>query len=264
MFKREMKVNFKSFLIWLLLLIGIFTISFSIYPSIINSDNIKMMDEMMEMFPAEVLKALNMDISSIDSVFGWLKSEGFVFALLLIGCYSGILGSNILLKEESDKTIEYLNSVPVTRKNIVINKILCGLLYIILMIAIIGIFNFIGLSLSGEFDKKSYILLSITPLFTSIVIFAICLFLSTFTHKTKKTLGISLGIVFASYFLNIISEMGESTEFLKYISIFTLADIRNVIVNVSINPLMIALAIVITAIFMILTITHYERKELVS
>ena len=57
--------------------------------------------------------------------------------------------------------------------------------------------------------------------------------------------------------------MGESTEFLKYISIFTLADIRNVIVNVSINPLMIALAIVITAIFMILAIIHYEGKELV-
>lgn len=223
-----------------------------------------MMNEMLKMFPEEMLKAFNMDISRIDSAFGWLKTEGFIFILLITGIYSAILGSNILLKEESDKTIEYLNSVPVTRKNIVINKILCGLLYIILMIAIIGIFNFIGLSLSGEFDKKSYILLSITPLFTSIVIFAICLFLSTFTHKTKKTLGISLGIVFASYFLNIISEMGESTEFLKYISIFTLADIRNVIVNVSINPLMIALAIVITAIFMILTITHYERKELVS
>ena len=57
--------------------------------------------------------------------------------------------------------------------------------------------------------------------------------------------------------------MGESTEFLKYISIFTLADIRNVIINVSINPLMVALAIGITAIFMILTIIRYERKELV-
>ena len=167
------------------------------------------------------------------------------------------------MKEESDKTIEYLNSVPVTRKNIVINKILCGLLYIILMIAIIGIFNFIGLSLSGEFDRKSYILLSITPIFSSIVIFAVCLFLSTFTHKTKKTIGISLGIVFASYFLNIISEMGESTEFLKYISIFTLADIRNVIINVSINPLMIVLAIGITVVFMILTTIRYEKKELV-
>ena len=131
------------------------------------------------------------------------------------------------------------------------------------MLAIIGIFNFIGLSLSGEFDRKSYILLSITPIFSSIVIFAVCLFLSTFTHKTKKTLGISLGIVFASYFLNIISEMGESTELLKYISIFTLADIRNVIINESINPLMIVLTIEITVIFMILTTIRYEKKELV-
>ena len=131
------------------------------------------------------------------------------------------------------------------------------------MIVIIGIFNFIGLSLSGEFDRKSYILLSITPLFSSIVIFAICLFLSTFTHKTKKTLGISLGIVFVSYFLNVISEIGESTEFLKYISIFTLADIRNVILNVSINPILVVLAICITIVFMILTMIHYEKKELV-
>lgn len=262
MLKRELKINFKSFTIWTSILIGLFLVVFLVYPSIVSSENIKMMDEMMKMFPEEILKAFNMDISSIDSAFGWLKTEGFIFVLLITGIYSGILGSNILLKEENDKTIEYLNSVPVKRKNIVVNKILCGLLYIILMIAIIGIFNFIGLSLSGDFDRKAYILLSITPLFSSIVIFSVCLFLSTFTHKTKKTLGISLGIVFASYFLNIISEIGESTEFLKYISIFTLADIRNVILNVSINPLMVVLAIGITGIFMILTIIHYQKKEL--
>ena len=263
MFKREMKINLKSVMIWTSILIGLFLVVFLVYPSIVNSENMEMMDEMMKMFPEEMLKAFNMDISSINSAFGWLKTEGFVFVLLITGIYSGILGSNILLKEESDKTIEYLNSVPVTRKNIVINKILCGLLYIILMIAIIGIFNFIGLSLSGEFERKSYILLSITPIFSSIVIFAICLFLSTFTHKTKKTIGISLGIVFASYFLNIISEIAESTEFLKYISIFTLADIRNVIINESINPLMIVLTIGITVVFMILTTIRYEKKELV-
>lgn len=263
MFKRELKINLKSFIIWTSILIGLFLVVFLVYPSIVNSENMEMMDEMMKMFPEEMLKAFNMDISTIDSAFGWLKTEGFVFVLLITGIYSGILGSNILLKEESDKTIEYLNSVPVTRKNIVINKILCGLLYIILMIAIIGIFNFIGLSLSGEFDRKSYILLSITPIFSSIVIFAVCLFLSTFTHKTKKTIGISLGIVFASYFLNIISEIGESTEFLKYISIFTLADIRNVIINESVNPLMIVLTIGITVVFMILTTIRYEKKELV-
>lgn len=263
MFKREMKINFKSFTIWTSILIGLFLVVFLVYPSIVNSENMQMMDEMMKIFPEEMLKAFNMDISSIDTAFGWLKTEGFVFVLLIIGIYSGILGSNILLKEESDKTIEYLNSVPVTRRKIVINKIICGLSYIILTVLAIGIFNFIGLTLSGDFDRKSYLLLSVTPLFSSIVIFAVCLFLSTFTHKTKKTLGISLGIVFASYFLNVISEMGESTEFLKYISIFTLADIRNVIVDVSINPLMVILSICITVVFMILTIIRYNRKELI-
>ena len=214
MFKREIKINLKSFIIWTTILIGLFLIVFLIYPSITNSKNMDMLNEIIKIFPEEVLKVFNMDISSIDSAFGWLKTEGFVFILLITGMYSGILGSNILLKEENDKTIEYLNSVPVTRKNIVISKVLCGLLYIILMLVIIGIFNFVGLNFSGEFDRKLYILLSVTPLFSSIVIFSICLFLSTFTHKTKKMLGISIGIVFASYFFNILLEIGESIAFL--------------------------------------------------
>lgn len=262
MFKREMKINLRGFIVWTSILIGLFLVVFLVYPSIVNNDSIGMMNEMMKLFPEEMLKAFNMDISSIDSAFGWLKTEGFVFVLLITGIYSGILGSNILLKEESDKTIEYLNSVPITRKNIVLSKIFCGLLYIILMVLVIGIFNFIGLYKSGDFNKKVYILLSITPVFSSVVIFAICLFLSTFTHKTKKTLGISLGIVFASYFFNIIAEMGESTEFLKYVSVYTLADIRNVILNAFINPLLVSLTIGITVILIVLTMIHYERKEL--
>ena len=263
MFKREMKINFKSFLIWTLILIILFLVVFLMYPSIMNSENIQMMNEMLKVFPEEMLKAFNMDISNIDTAFGWLKTEGFVFVLLITGIYSGILGSNILLKEENDKTIEYLNSLPVTRKNIVISKILSSVIYIMLMILILGLFNFIGLSIIEDFDKKLFVPLSISPLFSSLVIFALCLLISTFTHKTRKTLGISLVIVFVSYFLQIISEMSETTEFLKYISIFTLADIRNVITDITINPIMILLTIILFVLFTIMTIIHYNEKELI-
>lgn len=263
MLKREMKINLKSFIIWTAILIGLFTIVFLIYPSIFNSANKKMIDDMMEMFPKEMLKAFNMDISSIDTAYGWIKTEGFVFVLLISGIYSGILGSQILLKEENDKTIEYLNSLPITRKNIISSKIACGISYITLMIIIVGIFNFIGLSLSGEFDRIAFILLSITPLFSAVVLFAICLFLSTFTHKTKKTIGISLGIVFTSYFLNIISELGTNVSFFKYFSVFTLADIRNVIMNEALNPLLVAVAFIIALLFLSAAVVRYERKELV-
>ena len=263
MLQRELKINLKGFILWTAILIVLFLVVYLIYPSIISSENIDMLDQMMEMFPKEVLKAFNMDIASISSAFGWFKTEGFVFLLLIIGVYSGILGSNILLKEENNKTIEYLHSLPVTRKSILFHKVICGLFYIILMIGITGIFNYVGLELSGDLDRKQYFLLSITPIFPTIVIFCLCLFIATFTHKTKNTFGISLGIVFISYFLNIISEMGESVEFLKYASIFTLADIRNVILNTAINPVMIIITILLSVILIILTMIRYEKKELV-
>lgn len=263
MLKREMKVNLKSFLIWVSILVILFLVVFLVYPSIISSDNIKMMDEMMEMFPKEMLKAFNMDISSIDTFFGWLKTEGFIFVLLLTGVYSSILGSNILLKEESDKTIEYLNALPIKRRSILAKKIVCAVIYIILMILIVGIFNYICLDLSGDFDKRQYILLSITPLLSALPLFAINLFVSTFNHKTGKTFGLSLGIALVSYFLQILSEMNEVTEFFKHFTVYTLSDIRNVILNTAINPIMVILSLFITLFFIILSFTRYEKKELV-
>lgn len=263
MIKRELKYNFKSFLIWTIITLVIFLVVFLVYPSITNSDNIKMMDEMMKLFPPEVLKAFNMDIASIDTAYGWLKTEGYIFVLLITGCYGAILGTNILLKEENDKTIEYLNSLPIKRNNIVINKTIVGLIYIIILIILLGIFNYIGLSLSGDFDKKQYLLLSMTPLFPTILTYFICLFLSTLTHKSKKMLGVSLGFVLISYILQTISTISESVEFLKYFSVFTLADTRNIITKTTLNPTMILITIVLSSIFFILTIINYNKKELV-
>lgn len=263
MFKRELKVNFKSFIIWNIILLSIFLLVYLMYPSIVSSNNIDMINELIKVFPEEVLIAFNMDISSMDSAFGWLKSEGFVFVLLIIGCYAGILGSNILLKEESDKTIEYLNSLPIKRNDIVKTKAITGLIYIFLMIIILGIFNYIGLLFSGDFNKKQYLLLSITPIFSSTVIYFLCLFLSTFTHKTKKMLGLSLAIVMISYILQTLSAMSETVEFLKYFSVFTLADIRNVILNISINPIMVIISTILSVLFYILTMINYNKKELI-
>ena len=204
-----------------------------------------------------------MDIAGIDTAFGWLKTEGFVFVLLITGVYSSILGSNILLKEESDKTIEYLNSLPVTRKKIVIEKIIVSVTYIILIIVITGVFNYLALKGAEDFDRKQFVLLSLTPIFSSLTLYAVSLFISTFAHKTKKVFGISLGLVFVSYFLNTIAQMSEKTEFLKFFSAFTLADVRNVITDVTINPVMVGIAFILFTAFSFLAIIHYEIKELV-
>lgn len=263
MFKRELKINLKSFILWNVLIVGLYMMVYMLYPSIMNSEETKMLNQMLEIFPKEVLVAFNMDISSIDTAYGWLKSEGFVFILLLVGCYSGLMGSNILLKEESEKTIEYLHMLPVKRINIVLNKIFASLFYIILMVVIIGVFNYFGLKICGEFDEKQFLLLSITPLFVALPLFSINLFLSSFTHKTKKMTGISLGITFSSYIIQIISSLSKDVEFLKYISVYTLADIRNVIIDSTVNLNMVIIMLVVCIMGIVFTIIRYNFKELV-
>ncbi len=262
MIKREFKVNYKSFIIWTLVLIIMFLVVFLIYPFIITDDTVKNLDEMMKVFPPELLKAFNMDISSINSAYGWLKTEGFMFVLLIVGFYSSILGNNVLLKEESDKTIEYLISLPIKRNKILTNKIIVSITYIVLMVLAIGIFNYIALLFSGDFNQKQYILLSITPILIAFPMFSLNLFISSFLHKTKKTIGISLGLVFFFYLLSVLSELSSKIEFIKYFSIYTLSDTRNVITNININPINILISIGISIFFIILTYVNYNKKEL--
>ncbi len=264
MLKREFKINLKSFIIWSSILVGMFLIVFLIYPYIITDETVKSLDEMLKVFPPEILKTFNMDITSINTAYGWLKSEGFMFVLLIVGFYSSLLGSSIVLKEENDKTIEYLESLPIKRFDILTSKIIVSIIYMVSLVLIVGLFNYIALLLSGDFNHKQYLLLSITPLLISLPLFSMNLFISMFMRKTKKTIGISLGLVFIFYLLTVLSELSSNVEFIKYFSIYTLADTRNVILDVAINPINIVISISLTLIFICLSYIRYNRKELIS
>ena len=263
MIKRELKVNLKSFIIWLLILIIMFSFVYAIYPFIITDETMKSIDDFVNVLPPEVLKAFNMDMASISTAYGWLTSEGFMFILLIIGFYSSFLGGTILLKEENDKTIEYINSLPVKRSKIVFSKVLVALTFIIGIVLIMAIFNYLALLLFDDFNHKQYLLLSITPLFMALPLFSINLFISTFMKKTKKTIAISLGMVFIFYILNVLSEISEKVEFIKYFSLYTLSDIRHVITSVSINPVCVIISLVISIIFITGAFIKYNKKELV-
>lgn len=263
MFRRELKVNLKSFIIWTLVLVFLFILVFVLYSTIIGTEKIDNINELIKVFPEDVLRMFNLDITHIDTAFGWMETEGVIFALLITGVYSSIIGCNILLKEENDKTIEYLSSLPVKRSQIVLNKALCGLLYVVIMIILFGISNYICLGILEKFDKKVFIYLSLAPIFSNIVIFSFSLFISTFVHKTKQILSFGLGFVFISYFLSIVSEMSDKVKFLRYFSVYTLADTRGIIKDERISLIYVGLALLLTIVFIVLSLIRYNKKELV-
>ena len=82
-------------------------------------------------------------------------------------------------------------------------------------------------------------------------------------RKTKKITAVCLGITFASYMLNMFSSISSEIDFLKYISIFTLCDVRNIILDERINIIMVIITLVLNVVFIILSIYKYQRKEFV-
>ena len=159
MLRRELRVNLRSFIIWSVVAIALFSIAYLVYPSIINNYDPEMLDKLVQSMPKNMQEAFNMDISSISSVLGWFKTEGYTYLILILGLYSAILGANILTKEENDKTIEFLYSKPISRNKILFKKILCGIIYIVAIVLVNTIFNLIAMHISDITDSNKEIIL---------------------------------------------------------------------------------------------------------
>ncbi|MEG1048021.1 MAG: ABC transporter permease subunit [Bacilli bacterium] len=260
MFKRELKINLKSFIIYTSILVIMLSLVGIMYPSIMKS-NIDI-DSMLKMFPKEILKVFNMDIISISSFFGWFATEGYLFILLLGGIYASILGGTILLKEQGDHTIDFLYSKPVTKNKIITSKLLCGVFYLILFNIFIGLTSLIVTSLVENINLKKWMFLTIAPLMLHLFLFFLSFLLSIFFKKTSKGIGTGISLVFIFYLLNTLGNLTKKINFLKYFSCFYYVDAREIIKNSIIKIDSIIFFTVTCFMLICLIYTVYNKKEL--
>lgn len=258
MLKRELKVNLKSFIMWTLIISSIIIVAYLFYPAL---DETASFDELLESLPKELLMALNMDIVNINTPYGWFATEGYLMLALLGGCYSSLLGGSIVIKEESEKTIEFLMSKPISRVKIIKDKLIAGLIYIFSLNLILFFVSFIGLTLLDDLNFKMLLLLSGSVLFIHFIFYFLSLFISLFFKKSKKMVGISLGLVLGTYFLQVLAMLDEKIEFLKYFSPHEYFSARYIIINESYNLNYLILTFIIIFTTTVLSIKIYKNKE---
>lgn len=261
MIKKEIKNNYKSLLIWSSVLMSLFLIVFIIYPAIIEKMNPELMYQYIGVLPEEMLKMMNFDIVDIMSAFGWFKSEGFIMLMLIGGIYSGILGGNILLKEEAEGTINYLLSKPISRNKIITAKIITGFLFITIFIFILTLFNYIGFELSGDYNRNIFFYLHLGSLVVLYTIFSISLLISTFFRKNKMITSLTIGFVFFSYILQMMGSLSKKFGWISNLSVFEIANGRYIIENSKLNIASLFIALIVIALSLGYTFIYYNRKE---
>ncbi|PGT82342.1 ABC transporter permease subunit [Bacillus sp. AFS040349] len=260
-YQRELKKNLKSLIIWGFALSGIILMTLSIYPQFTQDQ--ETMKELLNAYPDSFKQAFGMDRLDYGSLLGFYGVQVHFMTTLFGSIFAVMLASNIVAKEENEKTIEFLLSKPITRMQIMTEKWLAVMTNIALLNIIIMVISLIGFQFAEEDPSmKTFILLVLATFLLHITFAAISFLLSTTMKKARTITSVSLGFVFLSYFLSVVSGITENLEGLKYFSFFKYIDAADIIANQSIKLLFLCIMITIATIMIVLSYVAYHRKDI--
>lgn len=262
LYLRELNKNKKGLIIWTIILAALIVMMMAFYPII--AEETEVYEKMLKSMPEGFTAVFGVGTLSMGDIFGYYAMEGFLMVTLFGSIYAMLLSSGILSKEESDKTIEFLLSKPISRRQIVTSKLLSYLTNIIILNIVVSIVLYISFQVvkQSDFSMKTFMLVSIAPLLLHLTFSAIGFLVSVFINKSKKITPISLGIVMVSFFLGMLSEITDKLEFLKYISPFKYFEVKNIIPSNEIELKYIVIMLGINIICISLAYIIYDKKDI--
>jgi len=221
-FFRELKANFKSLLIWgviviLFVLVGLS--KFSAYAN--NPEMLVILDEL----PSAMLTAFNINAFNLTTVSGFFGVMFTYFALLL-SIAAVMWGSDIISKEERDKTVEFSLTLPVTRGKLVTAKTMASLVNCIGLLLITWGASLVGVApYQPDRDFYQFLALCMLAVFIMQLIFlTIGIFLGCVMKQYRLASSVAVSLLLGTYFLSIIATLDNNLEFLKYFSPFMFFD----------------------------------------
>lgn len=263
-FNRELRRNLKAFLVWTISMSLFIAMIIAFYPSI--ADNAVDYAKMLDQLPKAMLSAFNLDTLSLADPLGFYGAEAYVLVLLFASVYAVQLGAGILSKEEDERTIEFLLAKPISRAQIVWEKIWSVLFYLTLFNVVTSGVTYVGLEMVKReaYNRAALFYLFLGAYVVQMVFAALGLLISVFVTKAKSILPLSIGIVLGSYIISVMAKMSARVEFFKYLTPFSYADAGEIINTGTpqIGYMVLSLALIMAAVLG--TFYFYERKDITA
>ncbi|MFA5407506.1 MAG: ABC transporter permease subunit [Bacilli bacterium] len=268
--KIEFKKNFKSCLIWAIVLSSILFLYLAFFPSMRDAGFSELLDGKLDMMPEGLLDSLGLKDMPDFSVF--MEYYCYVFQFIAIGLviYAMILGTKALSKEEGDKTIEFLYAKPVTRTQIVLSKMISSKALILFVSLCLIVISIISDFIFGSGNTLMIILVNAMMLIPVFVYWSIGFAISSFLKDDSKSITIALGLFFGSYLIGIIANTIEKLDFLKYLApisynpasaIFKFFNGQS---GAELNITALVLSAIIFVLGIIITFAKYSKKDLLN
>lgn len=259
-FLRELKANFKSLIIWSVIVVFLTVTGFTKFQAYAeNPEMLAILDSM----PKALLDAFNMQAFNLTTISGFYGVM-FTYYALIVGIAAAMWGSDIISKEERDKTVEFSLVLPVTRSRVVTAKALAALVNCIGLLLVMWGITFVNAqSYQPDNEFYAFLNLSIAGLFLlQLVFLAVGLLLGCAMKQYKRAGATAVSILLMGYFFSIISGLHENLDFLKYVTPFKYVDAGLMFRESKIEPLYIGLAAIIIVVSLVGAYVTYSKRDL--
>jgi ABC-2 type transport system permease protein len=261
LFLRELKNNSKPLLFWCLGMIALVAsgmAKFSAYSTTGQS-----MSALISQFPMAIQTVFGLngfDLSKAIGFYGVL----FIYIALMAAIHAVLLGTDILVKEERDKTSEFLFVKPISRFRIITSKLLAGLMNIL----VLNIATFASSILFVDYFAKScsdnpiITVLCLGLLLLQLLFFFFGTAIAAIVKRPKSAGSVATALVLFTFILTFIININKNLANLKYLSPFRYFDAKTIMVAGQLNILYVFISMAIIAISIYVTYSCFVKKDL--
>ncbi len=259
--RQEFKANLKGLLLWTACAAFLILAGMAKYSGLSSSE--QSLNDLVLKMPQAFRALMGMGEFDLSTPFGYF---GIIwgYLLLIVGIYAISLSTNIIAKEEKDKTSEFLLTKPISRSFLFLQKATVVLLNSILINLAMLVFSLGAISAYVPLNEALpvFIKLSLGMFLLQLLFVALGLALAGSLAKGRRAGGVGTYILLFSYFVGIIMGFFENVEWLRPLSFFRYFDTAKLINGDSLQPLYIALSVVLVAVLLPVGIKVYNRRDL--
>lgn len=260
---RELRAHLKSIIIWTIVIIIFVAMGMQKYDAMVagpdgGAELLKILDSM----PKALQTLWGLTTIDITKPIGYF-SVLFFYLALMASIHAGMLGSNIISKEERDKTVEFLMVKPISRDKIVTCKLLAALTNVVIVNLAILFSSVMMLKTYSSDSIAKEIMLTMTGLlFIQIIFMCVGSTIAAIYKKPKKATAITMGILLFTFFLSIIIDLSKSFEILSFLTPFKYFDAKQLLTDGYLYWQYILLTFVIIIGLLIFTYKKYHNRDL--
>lgn len=205
--------------------------------------------------------AFGMDRLNFGTLIGFYGIECGNVVGIGGGLFAAMIGIAALSKEERDHTAEFLLTHPIRRSRVLTEKLIALLIQVLLLNALVLLLSLGSMAVIGEeIPWREVGLMHLAFLLMQVELVCVCFGLSAFLRRSS--VGIGLGLAIGTYFMNLLANLSEDLELLKYLTPYGYTEAAEIVTEQCLDGEKVLIGMGLAGIGVAAAYIKYIRKDI--